>query len=206
MIWHGTDGSDGLESGIHLRWQFDPRLGFPLEGFYLHRRSSCSRTICTEFGDFPERIEDLPYEYIVRDGEKEYKILISSPHKSGRVGSIPYSDDDSRILRIHPPIEFRFPSGTHAVEINILEGRCEIIPKVDEMEIDAKSFIGGGLNSIRFPALGKNSILMLGSEIFVSKICFSMCEDCEKPWEDPLNAKCGFGLPIKIPELKRDTD
>src|SRR5215213_602447 len=51
MIWHGTDGSDGLESGVHLRWQFDTRLGFPLEGFYLYRRSSCSRTDCSS--DWP---------------------------------------------------------------------------------------------------------------------------------------------------------
>jgi len=30
MIAHGTDGSDGLEAGIHLRWSFDQALGFPL--------------------------------------------------------------------------------------------------------------------------------------------------------------------------------
>jgi len=51
MISHGTDGTDGLEAGIHLRWQFDTRLGFPLEGFYLYRRSSCSVTRCDFFGN-----------------------------------------------------------------------------------------------------------------------------------------------------------
>jgi hypothetical protein len=29
LIGHGTNGSDGIESGIHLRWAFNHKLGFP---------------------------------------------------------------------------------------------------------------------------------------------------------------------------------
>lgn len=29
MIGHGTKGSDGIDEGIHLRWSFDDKLGFP---------------------------------------------------------------------------------------------------------------------------------------------------------------------------------
>lgn len=31
MIWHGTDGTDGFEAGIHLRWQFFKKFCFPRE-------------------------------------------------------------------------------------------------------------------------------------------------------------------------------
>jgi len=225
MIWHGTDGSDGLETGIHLRWQFDPRLGFPLEGFYLHRRSNCSRTNCTEFGDFPES-KDLPYEYIVRDGEKEYRILISSPTGDsdegggGRITSISDPNTDGgRLLNLNlrRPIEFRLPSGSYATEIDFFsysnqDSTLETYTKRDEsvaeikVEQETSSLDGGTELKYRFPAFSINNIWMQGSNSFVSRICFSVCDDCEKPWEGPINAKCGFGLPIKIPELKRNAD
>ena len=224
MIWHGTDGSDGLESGVHLRWQFDPRLGFPLEGFYLYRRSSCSRTICTEFGDFfpptsTKKGEDLPYEYIVRDGEKEYKIIISSPDGKGEITRIVGAEETVSFsyLGIEPPIEFHFPNGTYAVEIYIIQAHnVKIIPKADGTEIDTSSSIAdlyvpsddSYSYSIRFPTLSKNSILMLDkieqndvsvpTYLYVPKICFRVCDDCEKSWDGPINAKCGFGLPINI--------
>ncbi len=39
MIGHGTKGTDGIEEGIHLRWSFDDKLGFP-DCFKLYRRKS----------------------------------------------------------------------------------------------------------------------------------------------------------------------
>jgi hypothetical protein len=39
FIGHGTNGSDGIEVGIHLRWAFPPKLGFPPGGVILQRRS-----------------------------------------------------------------------------------------------------------------------------------------------------------------------
>ena len=30
LIGHGTNGLDGIESGIHLRWAFNHKLGFPI--------------------------------------------------------------------------------------------------------------------------------------------------------------------------------
>ncbi|MEQ1530613.1 MAG: hypothetical protein ABL925_14955 [Methylococcales bacterium] len=39
MIGHGTSGSDGIEPGIHLRWGFNDKLGFPT-CFELYRRHS----------------------------------------------------------------------------------------------------------------------------------------------------------------------
>lgn len=42
IVGHGTTGADGIESGIHLRWQFRPEMGFPLGGFQLHRRPTAT--------------------------------------------------------------------------------------------------------------------------------------------------------------------
>src|SRR5688572_584146 len=39
MIGHGTTGSDGIDEGIHLRWSFSDKLGFP-PCFKLYRRES----------------------------------------------------------------------------------------------------------------------------------------------------------------------
>jgi hypothetical protein len=39
MIGHGTTGSDGIGEGIHLRWSFNDKLGFP-PCFKLYRRKS----------------------------------------------------------------------------------------------------------------------------------------------------------------------
>ena len=38
-IGFGTKGSDGIEEGIHLRWSFNDKLGFP-HCFKLYRRES----------------------------------------------------------------------------------------------------------------------------------------------------------------------
>src|SRR3990172_4544095 len=39
LLGHGTNGSDGIESGIHLRWAFNYKLGFP-DCIRLFRRPS----------------------------------------------------------------------------------------------------------------------------------------------------------------------
>ena len=39
MIGLGTKGTDGIEEGIHLRWSFNDKLGFP-DCFKLYRRES----------------------------------------------------------------------------------------------------------------------------------------------------------------------
>jgi hypothetical protein len=37
LVGLGSDGSDGIEAGIHVRWDFPPKLGFPPDGVRLYR-------------------------------------------------------------------------------------------------------------------------------------------------------------------------
>ena len=39
LLGHGTDGSDGIQPGNHLRWAFNHKLGFP-DCIRLFRRPS----------------------------------------------------------------------------------------------------------------------------------------------------------------------
>lgn len=205
MISHGTDGSDGLESGIHLRWQFDNRLGFPLQGFYLYRRRSCSKTVCINFSDLASSTIRLPYEHIIRGQEKDYRISISSFHSEGKgkdeiILDNTHKGSKDRALHIKAPMSFRLPEGAHAVEIDAKfgnEGFSKITSMMDETEIDTRTFSGVDSKSIRLPVIGANSLVIQGRNFAISKICFDICQDCENPWEGAINGKCGFGLPVK---------
>jgi hypothetical protein len=62
MIAHGTTGSDGIEAGIHLRWAFDAKLGFPA-CFQLYRRSTDLKRVFTyDFNQLLDNGRDLPYQ------------------------------------------------------------------------------------------------------------------------------------------------
>ncbi len=55
MVGLGTDGSDDLEPGIHLRWGFCREVGFPPNGFCLYRRPAQKPPIvCFDFDSLLE--------------------------------------------------------------------------------------------------------------------------------------------------------
>lgn len=213
LISHGTDGSDKLEPGVHLRWQFDRRLGFPLGGFKLYRRRSCSRNACIDFDDdhnFSKNSITLPYECVIRGQGRisnNYTTVIISPlftsEKSSGKGEIilgdVYGGTSNRSLLVKTPISINLPDNTHAVEIEANfgnEGSARIILMRDGREIDTQSFFGIGSKSIRLSVFGANSIVAEGRNFGISKICFIICEECENQWEGPINQECGFGLPV----------
>src|SRR5690348_9548826 len=74
LIGHGTDGSDGLERGVHLRWAFRREMGFPPGGFSLYRRATrAPKFQCFSFGRIP-----LGDHAGVTLGEKRTPITIES--------------------------------------------------------------------------------------------------------------------------------
>ena len=44
LIGAGFVGDSEAEDGVHLRWSFDPDLGFPPEGFRLYVRAPVRKT------------------------------------------------------------------------------------------------------------------------------------------------------------------
>jgi hypothetical protein len=55
LVGHGTDGSDGIEPGIHLRWAFRREVGFPPGGFCLYRGDARRPPLrCFAFGRVPQ--------------------------------------------------------------------------------------------------------------------------------------------------------
>jgi hypothetical protein len=54
LVGHGTDTSEGLEPGIHLRWAFRREIGFPQGGFCIFRRDARRPPMkCFGFGRVP---------------------------------------------------------------------------------------------------------------------------------------------------------
>lgn len=118
LYGHGTDGSDGLPEGIHLRWFFDRRLGFPFGGFKIYRR------------ELPRDVEEMVWyeenyndNYGPRkswsrtfDGITEGEVLISSPNdflneRDAKAHKLFY------FLQFKGQIDFKFPRTIHFAEI-----------------------------------------------------------------------------------------
>lgn len=204
MIAHGTDGRDGIEAGVHLRWQFDPKLGFPPSGFYLFRRPTCSiKPICLDFDKIYESTIKLPYDhYIEGEADRTYKIPLTSSSE-GKVNLIKkkLEEESVRLLNIKKSIEFHLPDNAQQVHISAYskpQGYAEITAKVGDLEVEKQSTLVEGLQTIVLSAPNVDSISVSGKNIMISKICFHVCEECEKEWEGPINGKCGFGLPVNV--------
>src|SRR5262245_2368466 len=44
LLGAGFLGDSEAQDGVHLRWSFDPELGFPAEGFQLYFREAARKT------------------------------------------------------------------------------------------------------------------------------------------------------------------
>jgi hypothetical protein len=69
MMALGIHGDQEIEDGVHLRWAFEPELGFPLDGFRLFvRPSRPGRSIKVDLSDVLELLFANPVRAIVSGG------------------------------------------------------------------------------------------------------------------------------------------
>jgi hypothetical protein len=107
MVVHGTDGSDGITSGIHLRWAFHYKFGFPPEGFKLYKRkSNLKNKNCIEIESI-----DAPKEKtnIIESPDKQITFKSFSPDEPVNIQKINIQEKPFKIVKIFRIIKFRWP-------------------------------------------------------------------------------------------------
>ncbi len=119
LFGHGTDGADGIAEGVHLRWFFDRRLGFPLGGFCLSRRIApgditfLRKAVYKEGDGFTTRTtHTLPAPKLNAD------LQISSPisfHASG----VPQFPNKGVFIHFKEEITIKFPQLIKSAEVTL---------------------------------------------------------------------------------------
>ncbi len=115
MIAFGTKGDDGIYEGIHLRWAFNDKLGFP-SCFKLYRRESDLKNKY-EFpvysDNIPNRI-DIPFTFQPKpnDGFK-FRIdsvkIVGQENDSIKLNYVTLEDGSSaRVMQVNGEVTFLF--------------------------------------------------------------------------------------------------
>lgn len=69
LLGAGFRGDPEVEDGVHLRWSFDPDLGFPPEGFHLfHRRAESGRPLQVSLLGLASQVSQQPAPAAVVQG------------------------------------------------------------------------------------------------------------------------------------------
>lgn len=203
IIAHATKGSDSIEKGIHLRWGFNHKLGFPPGGFMLYRRKSdLNNRICLDFAKATAGKLPLPYTY--KPQHPRHPSLTIESKSSGSLVLEDKAAPSGQILRglnMGKGSSIRFSPATPQIELLFL-----IFPKTTftvsafsgNRRIHSQTISGrAGLRSIAIDTYGADRLLLEGSGIWLSTVCFWVCDaKGANPWEGPINGDCGFGLPV----------
>lgn len=206
MIYHATNGSEYLKKGIHLRWGFNQRLGFPRNGFKLYRRisnfnASVSRITFQKY-TITEAYYPVPLEIkFAADDARYYSVFNSSPSKL-RFIKYTYKNitKDVLLLEQDQTVEISLPIQVQAIEVDVFfndnwNGIFEAYSG-DKLLYSAEE---GSLKpeTIYIPVLDANKIVIKGiHQLRISEIRFFTVHELADKWEGPINAPGGYGLPI----------
>jgi len=207
IITHATAGSHFIKEGIHLRWSFHHKLGFPAEGFRLYRRESDpANRICINFSEINHTEVLLPFKYATSNHRRKPKITLKSKANHfkvrervvGKSTRIKYLDmTNSR------KIEAGFSMRTPRIELEFLVSRdtnFHISSISGRRLISTQKVVSknSDVRKITIESFIADKLILEGKGIRLAKICYWVCEDeGANPWEGPINGSCGFGLPIK---------
>jgi hypothetical protein len=205
MIGLGTKGFDGIEEGIHLRWSFNDKLGFP-DCFKLYRRQSDLNNKYI-FPVARPGVQVLPIPYTIQLHQNtSFEFRIDSAKVNGvEVGSIALQyetlEDGSTVgvIRIDGEITIRFSKAVSRIEL-----RC-LLDRNSEFKIKALSQDGDyypydvqgvvtGIQNISFDAANATGIVIRGAAIKLVHLAGWMCVE-KGAWER-INQLCGCGLPV----------
>lgn len=203
MTGHGTSGSDGIEPGIHLRWAFDDKLGFP-SCFKLYRRpSDLNNLLVFDFNQIVNSERDFPYVQQVFDN---VYITLESAVIEGEqaqvIGSEQVTLDDGRQV---PAIVFNgqlvisFSQPVSRLELGFLfsaESSFQINVHSPAGDYSPHVCLGSviGAKTIAFDAPGTTGLTLSGNGIVFGKLKAMVCT--KKGSWTPIQKKCGCGLPL----------
>lgn len=205
MIGHGTNGADGIAEGIHLRWSFDDRLGFP-DCFKLYRR----KTALNSHYIFPlHEIEtstiDLPYSIQLhktplfsftlvslltyRIEQSEVEVKTSNKPSGASFQFLSFNGDLTiRFSDAVDRITFKFNLTPIAnFTINILSEVGKYEPYIIESGEDVLQYISFDTSVATGVRLMGDDIQLVGLEVWIIR----PGDDWER-----INDYCGCGLPV----------
>lgn len=206
MIGLGTKGSDGIEEGIHLRWSFNDKLGFP-DCFKLYRRESDlnNKYVFPIYDDVIPLTLDLPYTYTVHQNET-FKFRIASAIIDGQeADSIRIKhetlEDGSviRFIQIEGEVTILFSKPVSRIELRFLldhNSQFRIKTLSDEGVCYPYDVLGSvtGLQNISFDASNATGVVLRGAAIKLVHLAGWVCVE-KGDWER-INDLCGCGLPV----------
>lgn len=193
---HPTDGADGIAKGIHLRWFFPYKLGFPKNGFRLFRRPSNSKFhVCLDF-----------------KGQAAYlKVPFKLTKGTATVGTLSYlkaSTDKATVKTIGGrkglafPHAFRmkFQRSFHRAEVTLAAtGPVTILAKAEDDVVWRYNFRGANINDVHTITIPVSAFTIIEFRsktgiVWIHKICFWDCH-LGSGWKEMENP-CGFYLPF----------
>jgi hypothetical protein len=221
MLAHPTDGLDDIDYGVHLRWAFNAKLGFPPQGFQLYRRlSDPEQKVCIDFGRLRTDILKLPYTLRLPTGSDGLtgNLVLASLSKAVqlKVGTLkeratstagPRSRKPAAVtktLKVSSDLVFRLSEKADSIELEVSAASgqsCELLAYSENRVIyqETVTFSSDGTQTLGIQAFAADSIAVRSRNIQVVKICYWRCGvKGRNPWEGPINGDCGFGLPGRI--------
>ena len=212
LLGHGTNGSDGIESGIHLRWAFNHKLGFP-DCIRLFRRPSFSQNHYV-WNYLAQAFKTLfiPSTHEVTNGVHEFEFGFESvPGINSypivaktfdvQTNDVVYIKDGELRISFSMPVSrielgFLIPSTTPS-------SNFQIIVDGSAGSYFPQSVFGSfpGWKDIYFDAPGSTGLTLRGKEINLFHLAVWICSEVEaNPWQE-IKLMCGCGVPL-IPSTK----
>lgn len=209
LIGHGTNGSDGIESGIHLRWAFNHKLGFP-NCIRLLRRPSFSQNHYV--WDYLAQVYQklfLPSTHEVTTGVYDFDFHFESTPgvDSFPIVSKSFAQRTEDVLYIKDGelrITFKIP--VNRVELGFLiapASRFQIFVESSGETYYPQTVLGSfpGWKDIYFDANRATGLTLQGREINLFHLAVWICSEIEaNPWQE-IKLTCGCGPPV-IPSTK----
>src|SRR5687768_6876625 len=204
LLGHGTNGTDGIEPGIHLRWAFNHKLGFP-DCIHLFRRPSFSQNhyvwnyLAQPFTSLP-----LPSTHEVLNGVFEFEFGFSSVPavNSFPIVSKTFDAQTNDVLVIKDgELHITFSVPVNRIELGFLvvpESSFQIIVDEAGESYFPQSVYGShpGWKDIYFDAPGATGLTLIGKEINLFHLAVWICSEVEaNPWQE-IKLTCGCGVPI----------
>lgn len=206
LIGHGTNGSDGIEEGIHLRWAFNDKLGFPVCTKLFRRESFLQNHYVWEIESEKKPDDPILYEVYSIQGIYDVKFQFFPLGGIGRkiLTKVIHGNTERKVAFIPKGgIEVQFSRPVDRIELGLLirqESRFDITVLYGEAHTYPQSVLGTyeGWKDIYFDVEGATGMIISGEEILLSALNVWICSPVEaRPWEE-IKLDCGCGLPITL--------
>jgi hypothetical protein len=203
MIGHGTTGSDGIEPGIHLRWGFQDKLGFPT-CFELYRRKSKLNNLHYLSIDNGMTLT-VPYQ---QQDENGFQFTLEAVIIAGReVASIRTTEirlPNGRrvpVIALDGELHFSLSEPVSRVELELAIDALadyEIVATTATQEYRPVPIRGTamGLQTVAFDAPGTTGLIIRGTGIAINQLRVWVCS-AGGGWKQ-IKENCGCGLPIHL--------